>query len=1597
MKKIIILLFFVFFGFHNLIAQTPPTIQACGPEQQFCLSDVLFDLCVKITVTSGLPSPIDHFEIDWGDGTAIQTVPGGNNPANQTHQYDFNGFFGTCTYDKSHFVVLETYLQDGTVLNNSFRATFVNPPQAIFEIVPNTICEGDEICFRENSCPTKNLEIVSWDYGDGSPSGTDNCHTYSSAGTYTVTLDVKNPCGTDRTTMQLQVIKPPIADGIPEADGVVDNTTEPYIVCLGGGGKVTLNGDSLSQNETSYFWEVIGRRNDYIWNFEPMINQPIVPDQMITFRDTGIFNIILTVNNACGKEDKDTLTFRVLDAEALFLNSQADGCLELDYTPDPLNSGATYIVNGSPVPASDFPIKLGIGSHTVSANLTNECGPQSASDDFVITDKENVTILNPTQDTVCVGSDLILLLTDNNSSGNWNNSPYIVQMGDSTLFDPRVDGDYTLEYCRGTGDCQDCQQIAITVEGVAPTADDQQVCQTSDNFLLTASPSGGTWSSVDCPNCIRGDSFIVAEFLATGLSSIEVDYELTSAVGCSGAISITVNKADPVADFSFASDTVCAGTQPDIINNSVYDDFLWRIDGQDIGGSPPSFAGTGFHTYEFVAIIGKCRDSMSKRVFIIEAPDVGQVGFMADYPPGACAPLDVQLNNSNVNTDLDYEWFLNGMSFSTSPTPGMITLQQGLNDTIFQIRLEVGNQCGGAADSEDITVRPGPIPRFGFLQNTECSGDTVGISNVSFGNITDWLWDYGNGITSTDSLPLILQYFTDSLPTIYPISLIGTNDCGTDTFSLDLTIDPTDVKAFFNTDPVTGCVGTPIQLIDLSTLGSTVEVDFGDGNTALNPDTIFHTYADTGTYNISWKALGCGFDSIVRQVEIFDAPDLNVDVNEIICPNDTLFFDNQSTGASEFSWQFGDGDSSSINSPKHVYDTAGIYQVTMIGTSNEECTSSYSVDIEVLDLPIADFSVTDSVCVGQEIQFFNNSINSNTCNWDFGDGSGDNICNPIHSYSAEGSYIVTLNIEDAKGCKNSIQRLIFVYPNPQPNFDFLQPENCSPSVVQFENTSTIADSYFWEFGTGDTSRQNIPDYTFENGGIYTVTLTATKGLCSQKFTKDITVNQTPTPIISVTTEKGCAPFEVEFFNTTQGQNLSFEWNFADGTTSFENTPSHTFQTPDSLLVQVIAKSDFCVDTAFLPIIIFEPTEANLTQTDIRCFGDLTGTIDLEITSGTAPFQYQWSNGEVTDDLSQIGAGTYDLEITDQNGCLFFDTVEIFQPEAPLNFDLLKTDTVTCFGGSDGSIFLEASGGTSDYQYRWQSGSTLPQLTGVVSGNYALTITDANNCILETDVFVPQNDSIDFDKIIQDISCFGENDGRIILENFRGGKPRYSVLVPELDSMTGTQFNELFPGIYTVIVTDNLGCQKRFSAGISEPSEVWVEILQEKDTLINLGESLDLPTDYNFSNPIIEWIPDNWLTCNDCDFPIASPQDSVLYFVKMTDDNGCSASDSVYVRVHKERKIALPDAFSPNDDSRNDIFYPRGKNPGVKTVRFFRVFDRWGGLLFESKDFQLNDPTSGWDGTAKGEEIETGHYIYHIQVEYMDNWIVDFEGSVLLIK
>jgi gliding motility-associated-like protein len=148
--------------------------------------------------------------------------------------------------------------------------------------------------------------------------------------------------------------------------------------------------------------------------------------------------------------------------------------------------------------------------------------------------------------------------------------------------------------------------------------------------------------------------------------------------------------------------------------------------------------------------------------------------------------------------------------------------------------------------------------------------------------------------------------------------------------------------------------------------------------------------------------------------------------------------------------------------------------------------------------------------------------------------------------------------------------------------------------------------------------------------------------------------------------------------------------------------------------------------------------------------------------------------------------------------------------------------------------------------------------------------------------------------------------------------------------------------------------------------------------------------------LIKWMPDKWLSCYNCLAPIATPRQTTKYTLMVSNEGGCIARDDVSIFVVcEEGNLFMPNTFSPNGDGLNDVFYPRGK--GIYALKNFRVFDRWGEVVFFQANLQANDISKGWDGMVHGKLASQDVYVYTIDVICENNFVFSHKGNVALIR
>ncbi len=403
--------------------------------------------------------------------------------------------------------------------------------------------------------------------------------------------------------------------------------------------------------------------------------------------------------------------------------------------------------------------------------------------------------------------------------------------------------------------------------------------------------------------------------------------------------------------------------------------------------------------------------------------------------------------------------------------------------------------------------------------------------------------------------------------------------------------------------------------------------------------------------------------------------------------------------------------------------------------------------------------------------------------------------------------------------------------------------------------------------------------------------------------------------------------------------------------------------------------------------------------DVSCFGLSDGSLRVQnIQADSRNFTYQWdaaAGSATTAAVENLPAGKYQVTVTDESNCFNVGLGVVEQPnDLQLQFEV---NTIECFGDPSGVANVLPSGGVPDYSYLWSTGAQTRSISGLTAGNYQVTVTDGRGCSKTGNININQPDPFDVMIETQDVSCFGDRDGTISIRVNGGQAPyRYSL---NNEVFTGSPVRiGLTAGNYNVYIRDNNDCLLASSVIIEEPLPFTVDAGDPNYTL-PLGDSILLRASATHAQGMVDfvWEPpfSDWLSCLNCPETLVRPLDQISIRLRGIDSIGCEATDIVTLFVSKSRIVLVPTGFSPNGDGENDLLLVHGQ-PNVR-INTFRVFDRWGELVFEKEDFDINDPSTGWDGTHNGQPAPLGVYLWFLEAEFPDGQTAIYRGQTTLIQ
>ncbi len=995
------------------------------------------------------------------------------------------------------------------------------------------------------------------------------------------------------------------------------------------------------------------------------------------------------------------------------------------------------------------------------------------------------------------------------------------------------------DYCVTVVDANLCGYVACTtIEENPPSVTvvgvDAQ-CFGDDDGAITANPAGGTapysyaWSNGGVGQTISG--------LSPGVYRVT----LTDARGCTATAATTVSEPTEITGNIFGDNSVCPGES----------DAFIRIN--PTGGTPPysynwspgGFTGQGIGplssgTYR-VTVTDANECEMVRSYVITESSDVSVAITGDDLLCGAtstgtltAAPV------SGPVSQYTYGWS-NGGNGPTISNVGAGT---------YTVTATDANGCTGTATATirviDLNVSLSSTP-------VSCNDGSDGTATATVsGGDAPYEYDWSNGMTTATISGLTAG--------TYRVTITEANNCKV-TGQVTI-VEPNDLQLSIQATDIS-CNGDNDGALDLSVSGGTPGYTYQWSNGATSQDL---NGLAAGTYTVTvTDANGCTdvTSGTVREpagiiiTPIVTDVDCNGDENGRIA----LSVDG---GNAPFSYQWNTGQTSRV-----ITDlTSGTYTVTV--TDANECTATGTYNVDEPALILVTGQETNVNCFNGNDGSINLTASGGTAPYSYRWSNG-RTTQDISGLTA-GTY--TVAVTDANGCEQTASFTI-QQPTAIALTAVTDDVNCNGGSDGSINASvsggTPAYSYAWSNGA------LTEDITNLSAGTYTLTVTDANGCTAMRsFTvgAPAAINATArveeaacfeesTGSIDLTVSGGTTPYTYAWSNGPVTQDIS---GLAAGDYSVTVTDANNCSVERSFTVT--QRPDIVVTG---------------TATPSACNDDASGSIDISVSGGTAPYTYVWSNGRTTQDISGLTAGTYMVSITDANGCFAGGSLVVDEP-TDIVVSGIPTDA-NCFNGNDGSINLTVSGGSAPYSYGWSNGQTTEDISGLSAGTYRVTVTDANECEDITTYTIGQPTAIGITATVEDVSCNGDSDGSIDA-SVSGGTQPYSFAWS--NGAATEDIGNLSAGTYTLTVTDANGCTANRSFTVGQPSAIAAsaqvtDVACEGDATgaINLSVSGGVsPYSYLWSNGA---------TTQDISDLVAGD-----YTVTITDSNRCATTRSFTV-------------------------------------------------------------------------------------------------------
>lgn len=1521
------------------------------PKQKTVLFLLFFLVCAKSFVFSQISSTSGSVSV-CAPANITYTAPAGATSISWT-------FGGTATFTNAtgsfnalvptSFNAVFNGIVAGSPVSFTVPVVVHAVPVANFGITqPSNGCAPVTVTLTDQSTSSSPLQGWQWVYGDGNTNtftvSTPHTHAYTSLGTYSVTLIVTDANGCDdlQTLGTVNVTAPPVA---------IINSNPPV-----------LTGCSSVFNAVFSASNSVGTGLSYSWNFGNSQTSNLVTTGSITFTSQASqYPVTLTVTaNGCSAVASTFVTvspatLSVTLPSTVCLNAAGTATVQSNqpYSSWNLGAGGTIFVMtpASSNPTVNMPVftSAGIQSFTIQAGIAPCTTPPLTQTVFV----EQVVASFTSSTLPLIGCNPLMANYTNLSSPaatqfQWSYNNFAnTAINTSTLANP------TFTFVQGS-----LSPYTVFYSTYTPTI-----------TLIATSPSGCSGTISHTVHTVRQPTSWFNKDKKQGCVPLAVTFSDSS----------YVFPADPIASYTW-----CNGETPPVFVSGT---------GSVIPSQVFTYTTNGiYYPYLIIQTAGGCVDvSYIDTVTVVDPPIIS----FAVSANTVCPNQALQIINTSPNISTIQHWHVesdNGF-FSgcvNDPNPSWKYTNTGTH-TISLSGYKNGCKTTTVLP-QTITVK-GPLVELRF--ETNCSSrkavtfysqlQEVQTANLNFGDNSS-LTIVGN---PTGTMNHTLTAHTYSATGDYTVILTGTNTAtGCLVSSYSTVVHVRDVTASFIT-PTINCSGTPVGFdatasVDVYTGCSVGYVWYIDDLPPRNDVSPFATHSFTSvgihTVNLTVKDLNSCLATVTHTLRVSDvAPAFASNTNTVCLSTGTIQLTNTTAQVPDpitnYFWDFGNGQTLSTSQqtvPIITYSNAITpatnYTVVLTASSSIGCVRSLSKVISVIVPPAVFNTSPQNLClIGNApgtVTF--NSLNSNasyTLNYGVDATSTLVTTSPVsnYAYSLPGVYTVSMTVKNGAGCTNSTSVLVTAVKTPTANFLFDSPGStggnsiCSGKIVTFTNVST-PQTYTpkWNLGVGDIPNTNDIVTNFYTSQVTTslvaISMTVSTGApasCSASISKNFTIYAASADIaVSKTTV--CLGETVQL-NIVNPQGVSaWVWDFGDA------TPSGTVYTVNS------------------------PPSSTL-----HAYSNYNAT-----SAGNASVSLiYWSMGEAcklaTDPIA-VKIIKIDADFDRNNEALLTDSIHCINiPDRFVNTTVSNSSALTYSWNFPGG--LSSTSVSTDFLF------TSPGVKQVT-----LNVRDPNNCKAQT----IKNVTI---QPLPEVSVMGGfNCPNVPFQLSANGSagvvsgtwsPASGIVGSTDFTTTLSNFSVMATAAetseFSVSVTDLNGC-------VSMPSFTTINIQQPPvsqnwDTTVVIGEPIPISGyvgDFYYTwNPVV-----SDLNCITCPNPVSSSTVNIVYSLIVEDTLGCSKVPSSFtIHILPKSSIDVPTAFTPNGDEVNDIIYADGW--GIKKLNYFRVFNRYGQMIFES-----NDLTIGWNGTYKGVPQNMETYVYQVSAEtYIDAEPITKSGTFKLLR